>query len=278
VARVRKAGTCSTLRLEAELDAPGVQARNAWELWSFTQDLMADSPRPVYQLTGVFSVVEDRPREIWPFVTNVREPAVPRLPPDSVLLAPVLLPAVVDYLLAGGRVIHCPAYYLNNSASLPTLPSSWHNLASWSGTDGNCGTYISAHPVLGDFPHEGWADLGWYDLMSGARDRASAPYWNMQPRVYDLDAWPVSVEPIVGSIGYCTKLTKRAYLFEANAGKGKLLAAGLRIYESLGTHPESRYLLDRMLRYAAGDRFAPSASVGSEEFLKLIRNQAGIAL
>ncbi|MCL2299891.1 MAG: hypothetical protein FWC27_07065 [Firmicutes bacterium] len=262
-----------TLLLEAWIDTAGGRIYNEWKFWSFVRMSGEAPPLPVRQLTGVFAVVEDRPAELFPYVRNIAEGQVLSLEPPAVLLVNSLVPAAVDFLLRGGRVVYCPVYYLHSGMSLPSLPSGWNNRPTWAGLDGNFGSVVYGHEVLESFPHEGWADYNFYDLMSGARVRASAPFWSVVPRVFDLDAWPVGIEPIIRSLGYATKLNNRGYMFEARVGEGKLFAASLRLYETLGTHPESQRLFESILRYTASDAFDPKPRVSAEEFRGLLREQ-----
>lgn len=277
-ARNPACGRSSKLLLEAWIDRSPEPVRNEWRLWSFNRINPKQPPMPVYQLKGTFAVVEDRPVELFPFIVSVTETEVTRLDPRSVVLTHSLLPSVVEYIERGGRVVYCPAYYLFGQMSLPSLPSDWKNSVTWAGDQGTFGTVICDHPLLADFPHDGWADYNFYDLLSGARVRASAPFWSVIPRAYDLDAWPVAVKPIIRSIGYTTKLTNRAHLFEVRIGSGILIGAALRIYETLGTHPESQRLFENIIRYATSPNCSPEASVTAQQFDALIREQANIQL
>jgi hypothetical protein len=59
------------------------------------------------------------------------------------------------------------------------------------------------------------------------------------------------VEPLMvgrGSAGYLL------HVFQAKAGRGKLLASGLKL---LGTEPEAEFLLDQFIRYARSPQFQP---------------------
>jgi hypothetical protein len=51
------------------------------------------------------------------------------------------------------------------------------------------------------------------------------------------------------------------------------LGASLRLYESLGTHPETQLLFENIIRYTASADFNPEASVADEQFMKLLKDQ-----
>lgn len=102
--------------------------------------------------------------------------------------------------------------------------------------------------------------MQFFDLMDGGPcPRPNAPFWNSVPGGYNLDAWPSSIEPIIRSNPNYKTGSNRAYLFEAQAGSGKLLASSLRIYETLPDFPEAQYLFNGLLRYAVSDAFQPQA-------------------
>ena len=117
---------------------------------------------------------------------------------------------------------------------------------------GALGTMLRDHPALLGFPHEGFADLQFYNLMDGA---VPLP----------LDRW-TGLQPIVGGIrttaGFLSKskdLSRVGYVFEAKVGAGRLLVTTLRFREHFDeAYPEAIYLFDRLLRYATSAAFAPA--------------------
>lgn len=241
---------------------------NEWDFWTFPRNLLRESARPVFLLHGV-CVDDDRPAKHYPFIRLVREPQLPSLPVGSVLLTMELTQSVASFLARGGRVMLLPGMNAREPG-LPMLPSFFRPMANWTGTEGNTGTIISDHPLLADFPHEGYADLQFFDLLDGGRyPRPNAPFWNFVPGVYNLDAWPVAIEPIIRSNPNYRTSSSRAYMFEVQVGLGRLLASSLRIYETLPHHAETQYLFDQMLRYVLSDLFLPRAKVTIEQFEKL---------
>ena len=167
-------------------------------------------------------------------------------------------------------MILAPVYYLHAKTGLPMRHSSFAGSPSFIGANGGSGTIINPHPVLGDFPHEGWCDLQWFDLVAGERiPHVCAPFHYSNPAVYHLDPWPVKIEPVIRSIPTWKTCENRAYLFEVRVGAGRLLATGLRILETVFTRPEGRYLFDTMLRHTASGDFEPAAAVSAEEFDRL---------
>ncbi len=273
VLRNPKRGFSDTLTLELSSSVSGKTVRNVYKLWSVFLDKPQALPRAVYQLDGVIGFAEERVCHRYPFVRTVTELQVWDLPSDAVLLVNTMLPSVVDFMKRGGRVLYIPLYYLHGNPVFPSLPSKWGNLPSWAGFDDNGGSVIEEHPLLEGIPHEGWADLQFFDLLSGTRNRNSAPYWNNIPRAIDLEAFPRKPRAIIRSLAYAGKLNDRAHLIELRVGKGAMIAATMRVYEDLGTHPECKRFMDNALRYIASDGFCPETALTEEEFDALYREQ-----
>jgi beta-galactosidase len=123
---------------------------------------------------------------------------------------------------------------------------------------------VRDHPALQGFPHEGFCDLQFYNLME-----RSAPF--------PLDALP-NVTTIIGGIrtkaGFLSKvkeLSKVGYIFEAKVGAGRLLVTTLRIGSQLDdAHPEAVFLGDRLLRYCDSRGFQPQADIPADQLAQLI--------
>jgi hypothetical protein len=107
----------------------------------------------------------------------------------------------------------------------------------WWGISKQAGTAIARHPAFGDFPHDGCLN----ELLLRLVDRT----------VSSSDEALHQVEPLMvgrGSAGYLL------HVFQARAGRGKLLASGLNL---LADYPEAEYLLDQFIRYARSSQFEP---------------------
>lgn len=256
-------------RIELEAWIEGTEIHNKWHFWCFPEVDTIPIEMPAFVFKDPWPTM-DRIVLRYPFMQSVTESSLWDLTTEGVLLTPCITNSVVNYLTHGGRVLLAPVYYLHSRPGLPTRPSSFGGTPSFSSTRGACGTIINDHPALSDFPHDGWCDLQWYDLVAGERvPHVCAPFHYKTPSVYTLDPWPVKIEPIIRSIPTWKNCENRAYLFEVGIGQGKLLATTLRILETIGTRPEGQYLFDSLLRYAASDNFQPAASVSVEEFDKL---------
>ena len=78
------------------------------------------------------------------------------------------------------------------------------------------------------------------------------------------------VAPIIRGIDHYVANRSNAYLFEFRVGEGAVLATSLAILDALADHGEARYLLERLMAYVRGDRFAPAARVPRAVFLELL--------
>ena len=157
-----------------------------------------------------------RLKSFCPDFTTISEAGLWQADTDSLLLTPIITNAVADFIKRGGKAILMPTYYLNGNASgLPMQPSSFGPMPSFAGTTGGCGTVIAEHPILTGFPHAGWCDYQWFDLIGGERvPHVCAPFHHTTPSVFDLDAWSTEISPIIRSIPNWKKCNNRAYLFE----------------------------------------------------------------
>ena len=109
--------------------------------------------------------------------------------------------------------------------------------------DGQNGTIIADHPALGDFPHEGFADLQFFRLMetSPPLDLERLDLYQGDPVIRVIHRYPV-----------CRPL---AYVLERSVGKGRLIISSLELNPSW---PEARYLLTQFCKYAGSERFHPT--------------------
>ena len=129
---------------------------------------------------------------------------------------------------------------------------------------GALGTVALEHPALKGFPHDGFCDLQFYNLMQHA-----------MPLPLDHLA---GITPIIGGIrtkaGFLSKtkeLSKVGYIFEAKIGAGRLLVTTFRIGDQLDdSHPEAVSLCDRLLRYCDSAEFRPQSEVAASQLSQQI--------
>lgn len=235
-------------KLELVVDVNGA-ATNRWTFWSFPRDGRLDrSETPVYSTVRWAGI-----NRLYPFV---RSEAITSGDKNALLVTSSLDESALAHLKAGGRVW----LMAEQGAIQPRNAVDFFPAAG-----GAQGTVIKNHPALDGFPHEGFADLQFFNLM----DRAVP---------VPLDKWSKDFEPIVGGIrttaGFLAKtknLSRVGYVFEGKVGQGKLLVTTLRFREHLDeAYPEAIALFDRLLRYASGASFTPTAEIGDEQLQALL--------
>ncbi|MCX8053301.1 MAG: hypothetical protein N3B12_05800 [Armatimonadetes bacterium] len=172
-------------------------------------------------------------RNEWPvwFFPEVRD----ELNPASVIIADNLNEPTLKALSDGARVLYLPN---DEDAAIPRINAPfWREMAVW---------VPNEHPALGDFPHEGFADLQFYYMT--------------QRNPFDTRSFRNQITPIVWGINarFGPNLVVD-YVFEARVQKGRLLACCLKLHNQ--EDPACRYLLRQLLKYAASEQFQPSETL-----------------
>ena len=114
------------------------------------------------------------------------------------------------------------------------------------------------HPALGSLPHDGWCDLNFVHLISG-----------IYPITLEL-FYPTHIDPIIRSIGFQNSMVDKAYMFEVRIGRGSLLATSLKLLPTYKSHPESRYLVESILKYAVSNEFKPDVQISKEQLVSVL--------
>lgn len=243
--------TSQARRLELVVEMPG-GSTNSWAFWQFPRDGRLDRPAmPVHSAVKWAGIAR-----LYPFVAEARDAAAGQ----GLLITPSLDESAMKHLAAGGRV-----WVMSEQSRTQDRPV----VSFFPAAGGALGTVVAeGHPALQGFPHDGFADLQFHNLIDGAA-----------PVV--LDRWPTSLEPIVGGIrtkaGFLSKtkdLSRIGYVFEARVGNGRLLVTSLRFRDHFDeAYPEVLGLFDRLLRYATGTDFAPRIDVATDQLRPLLAPQ-----
>ncbi len=215
---------------------------NHWDFWTFPrQALMSRANAPIVAATSWPGLTR-----YFPFIRTAHS----RQTTDGLQITDSLDRAAIDLLKSGGRVWLA----LNKPAEVSFFPSA----------GGALGTIVRDHPAIQGFPHEGFCDLQFHNLMHGV-----APF--------PMDGLP-QITPIIGGIrtkaGFLSKvkeLSRTGYVFEAKIGAGRLLVTTLRIGPQLDdTHPEAVFLCNRLLRYCDSGEFKPQVDVPMDRLTQAI--------
>lgn len=238
-------------RLEAMLREGDRGFTNQWDLWMFPQSAGLPSSVALY----------GKPEHTWLKTLQGVRSAGPRDLAGGVrvVLTERLDDALAEFARAGGRIILAASEGLVR----PFRPKFGFILGHYFFTppanyppyeDGHDGTIIIVHPILGDLPHEGFADLQFFRMI------ANSPPLELEPLGLN-DGDPVI--RVMHSYPVCRSL---AYLVERGLGRGGMIICALDLDQSL---PEARCLLAGMCEYAAGDQFRPAVALSEASLQRL---------
>ncbi len=238
----------ATLEVELSETGGGRVARNRWSLWLFPETALPE---------GV--AVYGEPRWTWlkQWAGLPRVPAGAAAAKPRVLLTEALDEPLLDHLRQGGRVLlaageglvrpHHPLFgYVKYFFTPPA------NYAPYE--DGQNGTVIAAHPLLGGFPHEGFADLQFFRMID------NAPPLDLEPLGL------ADAEPVIRTIHRYPVLRPLGYLVERRVGSGGLLVNSLEFNQAW---IESRWLLAALCRHLASDAWRPAAELSAASAARL---------
>lgn len=223
--RMPEVDTAQTYRLEVRL---GETVANHWSLWLYPAVATWEERLYLHDPAGVLVGLDDLAQA----ARNVSREAV--FPADGVLIASAFTLEVYRFVQNGGKAI----LLQTGDGNLPAEPCPFWREAI---------KLFYPHPVMDAFPHQGYADLQFYNLATD----------------YALNSEQIAAE--VSGVSKVTPLlrrldarqfTVRDYLVEFQVGKGTLLASTLRFTGGAGDQVMSfranaagRYLMAQMIRY-----------------------------
>jgi len=114
------------------------------------------------------------------------------------------------------------------------------------------------HPALARFPTEFHADWQWEDLLD-----------HCKPMV--LGRLPAELVPIVQPIDDWCNARKLGLVFEARAGRGKLLVCSIDLQNDLADRPVARQLRHSLLAYVSSPQFSPKVALDRNQWESLFR-------
>jgi len=244
-------------RLEACLRDGNRAVKNSWDLWIMPNDTPLPKDAAVYGKPEHCAWLKN--------LSGVRTVGASDLDGSAgvrAVLTEVLDDRLTRFMGAGGRVIltategmvrpHPPNFgYVKYFFTPPA------NYAPYE--DGQNGTIIRNHPMLGDMPHEGFADLQFFRLMNNAPPIDLAPL-GLHPG-----------EPVIRVLHRYPVFHPLGYLVERRYGNGGLIVCALDLDPTL---PEARCLLGSILRYATGSSFRPEIVLGEGVLKRLAEASA----
>lgn len=265
-----------------------VVARNRWSFWSFVQtaawndwnavldmedfqfayDLMTLEPS-LYRMNEFLSVYGGLKSSQLKAADSLKAAGI------STVIADHWNDELAAFVRSGGNVVLLDRY---------RFPEEWHPEPDdvqkarklpycdvyklyapfRSGWDhGNAATIIHRHAMLGDYPHEGWCDLDFYDMIEGANSlRTQSLPGDVEPVIRVI---PISL-PAGGQIAPAPNEDStpkrwisddRCYLAESKIGSGRLLVCSLKLTNTVA----GRFLLGNILRYTQTTKSEPCQQV-----------------
>ncbi len=178
--------------------------------------------------------------------------------------------AALARLGEGGKVAFTPANNMfiapnsttpeNTCPPLSSRPIFWNRVMNNTGGSLSAGGYLgllvdSKSPALAEFPTENFGDWQWSDIVANVRG-------------INVENAPPQLQPIVQAIDDWNRGFKLGVVFECNVtvqGKtGKLLVSSVNLQ---GDTPSAaaRQLQHSLLKYAAGDKFAPKVTLTTDQ-------------
>ncbi len=178
---------------------------------------------------------------------------------QDVLIAGALDSATLVHLQQGGTVLLSlpPKQESKYLLKLRFLPVFW-SFAMFKKQPGVLGILCDPrHPALASFPTEMHSDWQWWELTQSTN-------------AFILDETPHGFRPLIQVIDDFHRNHKLGLVFEAQVGKGKLLATSLALGENLEDRPVGRQLLSSLLDYVSSESFQPRASLSAEVLQRLL--------
>ncbi|MDD4679487.1 MAG: glycoside hydrolase family 2 TIM barrel-domain containing protein [Clostridia bacterium] len=208
---------------------------NEWDLWFFPET--TNLPQGIVQL-------ED---------SNV-------FPEDAkTILTLKLTPELAEFVKSGGNVI----LYSSEGLVRPFLPVLGLDTGRYfflkpanfpPFEELQAGTIIVDHPMFGDFPHEGFADLQFYNMLG-------------ESPAFDIGSLGLNdVDPVIRMMHSSMVARPLASLVERSIGKGRIIMLALDMNKA---HPEAYYLLRQICLYTISDN-KPDCAQMSQETLDMI--------
>ncbi len=216
--------TAQQYTLEVELDG-GIC--NHWSLWIYPAISKWSNEIAIYDPAGALTSLDDLTQGLRRVTTSADMNG-------SLLLTSVFTAEVHNYVQKGGHAIVLQI----GDGSLPVKPCPfWRESVKM----------FYDHPILEDFPHQGYADLQFYHLATD--------YALDMDRFMSQVADVKQIQPIIRRLD-ARQFTLLDYLVEISMGQGRLLASTLRFGGGVGDQVNGlqhniagRHLLSLMMDY-----------------------------
>ena len=210
------------MALTAELSGGDTDCENRWELWAF-------------------------PKNAAPSARTLKEKGVTVLTDSDGT-------SLLNRMNRGETVV------LFGPGPFASADVSWQ-IALAGRTNGHLATVIADHPLMEDFPHDGFCGRQFEHMLNGSRSV-----------ILEAEGLPIDRphDPILDIAPPYKNARREAMLAEYRVGinGGRLLICTLNLTED---DPGARWLKNRTLAYAAGDSFDPTETLTAAQFAALCK-------
>jgi len=155
---------------------------------------------------------------------------------------------LMNLLNAGRRVV------LFGTGPFPSNRASWQ-IAVAGRTGGHLATVIADHPLMEDFPHEGYCGRQFEHMLNHSKTAS-------------LDITDLPHRPIIDIATTYKNARREAVLFEYRVGNGRLLVCTLNLAED---DPAAQWLKNRIISYALSEKFEPAQALSNGQFTDLCK-------
>jgi len=157
---------------------------------------------------------------------------------------------IIDKISKGANCI------LFGRGPFPAIGTSWQ-LSVAGRIEANLATVINEHPIFDDFPHEGWCDWHFADMINKAE-------------AVDLTTLNLAISPVVEMVSSFKKIKRQAMIFELKVGLGSLVVCTLNLKNS---PIAGSYLKAQLQGYSRSDKSGKNALLIEPAKLKEIINK-----
>ncbi len=241
---------------DGELGPKCVETGGLHQIGSARVDLKdIAAPAMLRLVVGIEGTAYENDWDVW-----VYPDAVATEVPQDVLVARELDDSTLDHLEDGGKVLlFVEPTRVKTDAVLGFSSIFWNTAWTHGQPPHTLGILCDPkHPALASFPTEYHSNWQWWYLVS-------------QAAALKLDGMPGDLRPIVQAIDTWFETRRLGLAFEAKVHGGRLLVCSIDLEKNLEDNPVAHQMRHSLLRYVAGNEFAPQVEVSVEAIQNLMQ-------
>jgi hypothetical protein len=225
---------------------------NHWDVWVFTHPSPEAGARQVRLLDPAGKLA--KLRKVFPFAEPI---SFDQEIQTNVLLTSVMTAEVIACLQAGGRVL-----WFQSGDELNCRPYSLHPQVDYHAT------VVNRHPALGAFPHEGWCDMQFHNLIGDAV--LDTGYFESNRLIPIIEAFHA---PFLTHLPRIMPFRRKGFLAELEVGAGRILMTTFE-FDHVDAQPEAAAMAHELLDYLLNQANSPAAHLTVNELREWIWGSA----